>query len=293
MSGHVEICRFVAAPLDSVWQADNDPAVWAAAGHAVIDPEIAGDSIRFKVKTPPDAAGRSWSYSVERILDSDRKTVYSRRTGCDDFLYSCMWVGYFPVTGGTEIRCVVDFEMAPGATVDDDGMARRMEEGMRLNMTKLAGVVEQGRAGEGRGEARNLVDRAWAAIEAGEMDLLGELFSEDAELTTSAGRGRGREYVKQLFTRHRSGYPDLRHEVLDAIEAPDGAATALRIRFTARHLGNLRGPYGPIPPTGRQLVWQSSDHVRTRDGQIVSWHAHFDRLSVLEQLGQMPLRQQA
>ena len=46
-------------------------------------------------------------------------------------------------------------------------------------------------------------------------------------------------------------------------------------------------------PTGRQLVWQSSDHVRARDGQIVSWHAHFDRLSVLEQLGQMPPRQQA
>ena len=48
---------------------------------------------------------------------------------------------------------------------------------------------------------------------------------------------------------------------------------------------------GPRP--GRQLVWQSSDHVRARDGQIVSWHAHFDRLSVLEQLGQMPPRQQA
>src|SRR2546421_12213149 len=103
MSGHVEIRTFVAAPVDAVWKADNDPTVWAAAGHAVIDPEIAGDTLRFKVRTPPDAAGRSWSYSVERILDIDRRTAYSRRTGSDDFLYSSMWVGYMPVSGGTEI----------------------------------------------------------------------------------------------------------------------------------------------------------------------------------------------
>lgn len=136
------------------------------------------------------------------------------------------------------------------------------------------------------GEARELAERVWAAVGSGETDRLGDLFAEDAEVSTSAGKGRGVTYATELFTRHRSGYPDLRHEVVDTIESADGTAVAQRIVFTATHLGELRGPFGVVPPTGRTLTWRTSDHVRSAGGRIVSWHAHFDRLSLLQQLGQ-------
>jgi predicted ester cyclase len=138
------------------------------------------------------------------------------------------------------------------------------------------------------GEARELAERVWSAVEEGEISRLAELFAEDAEVSTSAGQGRGAVYATQLFTRHRSGYPDLRHQVVDAIESADGTAVAQRIVFTATHLGELRGPFGAVPPTGRTLTWRTSDHVRSKNGRIVSWHAHFDRLTLLEQLGQLP-----
>ena len=133
--------------------------------------------------------------------------------------------------------------------------------------------------------ARELVDRTWAPVEAGRIADLDHLFSSDADFSVAASSGRGVDHVKAVFARHHEGYPDLRHEVLDAVEAPGGQAVALRLAFSATHLGELRGPYGPIPPTGRRLRWTSSDHVRARDGRIVSWHAQFDRLSLLQQLG--------
>lgn len=138
------------------------------------------------------------------------------------------------------------------------------------------------------GEALELAGQVWTAVENGKTAELGELFADHADISTSAGQGRGPEYATELFTRHRSGYPDLQHKVLDAIESGDGQAVAQRIAFTATHLGELRGPFGIVPPTGRRLRWRTSDHVRAGQGRIVSWHAHFDRLSLLQQLGIAP-----
>jgi len=138
------------------------------------------------------------------------------------------------------------------------------------------------------GEARELAAQVWAAIEEDRIGDLAKLFAEDIEVSTSAGEGRGIPYAVQLFERHRSGYPDIRHEVVDAIESADGTEVAQRIVFTATHLGELRGPFGVVAPTGRPLTWRTSDHVRAAGGKVVSWHAHFDRLTLLMQLGQSP-----
>lgn len=132
--------------------------------------------------------------------------------------------------------------------------------------------------------ARNLAERTWEAIESADLAVLGDLFHEDAEFSTSAGAGSGLDYVRRVFSRHREGYPDLRHEVVDAVESADGSAAALRLTFTGTQLGELRGPFGAIAPTAKRLRWNSSDHVQARDGRIVSWHAHFDRLGIWQQL---------
>lgn len=134
--------------------------------------------------------------------------------------------------------------------------------------------------------ARQLADRTWAAVEAGRIDDLEDLFDPDADFSVAGAAGTGVEHVRAVFARHHEGYPDLRHEVVDAVEAPGGDAVALRLAFTATHVRELRGPFGPIPPTGRRMRWTSSDHVRAREGRIVSWHAQFDRLALLQQLGQ-------
>lgn len=135
------------------------------------------------------------------------------------------------------------------------------------------------------GQARLLVDRAWAAIETRAFEQLDEIFAADAELTTATGSGRGAEYVKDVFRRHVDVYPDIAHEVVSAVESAAGDAVALEIQFTGTLAGELRTPMGVIRPTGQTVRWRSADHIRTGGGRITSWHAHFDRLALLEQFG--------
>lgn len=137
--------------------------------------------------------------------------------------------------------------------------------------------------------ALSLVTEAWRAIEAGEIDRLSEVMSPDIELETTTGGGSGVEYAKGVFGRHVESYPDIRHEVLGLVESADGQAVALEMRFTGTHRGTLRTPLGVIEPSGRQLTWRSSDHIRAAGGRIVSWRAYFDRLALLEQLGRLDL----
>jgi predicted ester cyclase len=289
VAGHVDVRQLVRAPRAAVWALANDPAGWGAAGHPVQDLERIGDRVRFRVTTPPSQQGQSWTYTVERTADEAARTVYSRRLGSPDFRYCHVWFAYEDRDGATEMRCVLDFEMTPASRLGDAEMAAVMERGLRQNMAATARVIEQD-GGARMGTARQLVDQAWAAIESGEIERLGDLFHEDAEMFTTSGSGAGVDHIKAVFARHVSGYPDISHEVLGAVESADGDAVALEIVFTATHGGELRGPFGTIAPTGKRLRWRSSDHVRARDGRIVSWHAHFDRLALLDQLDLLPRR---
>lgn len=133
--------------------------------------------------------------------------------------------------------------------------------------------------------ALDLTEQAWHAIESGDLDALDGLFSPEAEMSTSSASGRGLDYVKGVFARHREAYPDLQHEVVSCIAGDGGDAIALQLRFAGTHRGALRHPDGrTIPPTGRRIAWQSSDEVHAVDGRIVSWHASFDRLALLLQV---------
>jgi predicted ester cyclase len=294
VAAHVDVRQVVEAPPEAVWRAANDPSGWSSAGHPVQDLERVGDRVRFRVTTPPTPQGQSWTYTVERAPDEAARTVYSRRIGSPDFRYCHVWFAYEPLGEATEMRCVLDFEMTPASRLGDEEMAAVMERGLRANMAATARAIERAKEDRqrmsGTRTARQLVDEAWSAIERGDIERLGDLFVPDAEMFTTSGSGAGIDHIKAVFTRHTSGYPDIRHEVLDAVESAGGDAVALEIVFTATHGGELRGPFGTIAPTGKRLRWRSSDHVRARDGRIVSWHAHFDRLALLDQLDQLPAR---
>lgn len=142
MAEHVDVRTLVRAPLPVVWAAANDPEVWARAGHPVQDLVVDGDRISFTVTTPLDERGRTSSYQVERVADEAGRTVYSRRLSSPDFRYSHVWFAYSVVGAATEMRCVVDFEMAPDAATSDGDMAALLEGGLRRNLIATADQIE-------------------------------------------------------------------------------------------------------------------------------------------------------
>jgi aromatase len=139
--GHIDVRVHADAPLDHVWAVSNDRAAWAHAGHPPVEGADFGSSSVFTVATPPDPQGRSWAFTVHRIRDDERRTVFSRRYGSPEFLYNTVWFGYRREGSGTEMRCVTDFAMADGASATTAEMTRIMETAMTTNLGQIAEIA--------------------------------------------------------------------------------------------------------------------------------------------------------
>ena len=161
MAGHVDVRVKVDAPLEVTWRIANETDSGGPAkdsgrhspGHDVISWEPTRNRITYSITTPPDNAGHAWSYYVERTTDPASKTAYARRWGNEHFTYSYAFWQYTGSDAGSEIRCVCDFEMAPGSPLSDSEMATFMERGTRAAMEASARAAEEAAADAARSAA--------------------------------------------------------------------------------------------------------------------------------------------
>ena len=79
-------------------------------------------------------------------------------------------------------------------------------------------------------------------------------------------------------------FPDFRAELKQQIVEGDRVATHWVFRGT--HLGDLYG----IPGTGKPVEFQNLSISRVVDGRIVSYNSEVGWLTVLRQIGALPLR---
>jgi aromatase len=151
MAGHIDVRVKVAAPLDVLLEVANavettqttaTPADRHAAGHEIVQWNQDRNSIIYRINPGPDAADRTWEYQVERIVNKTDKTAYARRWGNENFLYSYAFWQYTGSGGNSELRCVADFELVPGAPMDDRQMEAFMSRGTQSAMEKTARAAE-------------------------------------------------------------------------------------------------------------------------------------------------------
>ena len=85
----------------------------------------------------------------------------------------------------------------------------------------------------------------------------------------------------------RSGIPDLRVNILDVIAEDDKVATRYTVEGT--HEGDLFG----VPPTGRRVSIGSMAVERVSDGKIQEHWRITDSLDMMQQLGAIPVPENA
>lgn len=69
----------------------------------------------------------------------------------------------------------------------------------------------------------------------------------------------------------------------------DGDTVAMEVQWRGTHTGTLATPTGDIPPTGRPIqVWATFWQV-WKDGRILEQRHHLDVLSMLAQIGAIPV----
>jgi predicted ester cyclase len=136
------------------------------------------------------------------------------------------------------------------------------------------------------GQAKDVVDRIWAAMESHDLDGVERVMDPTIDFRMAGESARGTAEFRPFLEGYLAAFPDLRHEVVDYVEAGDTIALELRIKGT--HTGPLQTPQGEVPATGRDVVWESVDYVKMRNERIASWHVYTDSLAFMAQLGLMP-----
>jgi aromatase len=146
MAAHTDNSVFIEAPMELVWQRTNDVESWTELfdeyGEAtVLDRE--DDRITFRLALHPDENGKVWAWVSERRLDEAARTTLSHRVETGPFKYMSLFWEYTEVAGGVRLRWVQDFEMKPGAPVDDTAMAARINGNSVRQQARIKKILEQ------------------------------------------------------------------------------------------------------------------------------------------------------
>lgn len=138
------------------------------------------------------------------------------------------------------------------------------------------------------GQAREVMDRLMAAMDAKDKERLAGCFAADAVIRTpDQGEISGRQAIANYFFHFWVALPDVRYEKSASYEAGDVAILEGFVAGT--NTGHLNLPGGvTLPATGRQVRVRSCDVATVQDGIITSYHAYFDRMELLGQLGLLP-----
>jgi len=124
---------------------------------------------------------------------------------------------------------------------------------------------------------RRFFEEAWNRQD---LDVVDEIF---APTVIFNGQSVTREALKQALAGRRLAFPDIQVTVDD--EVAEGEKVSTRRTWRATHKGAYRG----VGPTGKPVTWRQISVVRFSQGRIVEDWAVADELSILQQLGVLPV----
>jgi steroid delta-isomerase-like uncharacterized protein len=138
-------------------------------------------------------------------------------------------------------------------------------------------------------ENKAIVQRFYKLVEevlrTGDVDALDEILAPEF-VHHQLGAPPDLESYKQFFAMLRLACPDLSQTVEDVIAEDDKVVD--RLRWQATH----QGPFMGIPPSGNTLTMTEIHINRIAGGRIVERWAEVDRLSLMQQLGAIPVPEQ-
>ena len=104
-------------------------------------------------------------------------------------------------------------------------------------------------------------------------------------------RVQGAEAIMQLVKGWADAFPDPTAKIIKTFAAGDTAVVELEWQGT--HKGPLAGPMGSIPPTGKRGKVDAIQIATFERGKVKELHHYFDLVTLLQQLGAMPMKKAA
>ncbi|HEV7664392.1 MAG TPA: ester cyclase [Chloroflexota bacterium] len=137
------------------------------------------------------------------------------------------------------------------------------------------------------GEPSTIAERVYAAYGSGDLDGCLRLFAPDCQVTFPGMPPlTGPEQLRPFLQVQLTAFPTGQHRVRRMIE--QGSSVAVELVFSGEQNGPYPTPSGAIPPSGRQVSFESVDIVEVNAGRIASWRIYLDTASMMAQMGANP-----
>lgn len=137
---------------------------------------------------------------------------------------------------------------------------------------------------ENKVTVRSLIEEAF---DKGNLSAIDELIADEYVNHAAGTEVHGREGMKAFVTTYRSAFPGYDCLIEDQIAEGDTVVTRWTVRGTQD--GELMG----IPPTGKRVSVPGVVIDRLADGRLVETWLQADFLGMLQQLGAIPVREEA
>jgi predicted ester cyclase len=117
-----------------------------------------------------------------------------------------------------------------------------------------------------------------------DLDRVPLYYTEDftSDYAPYASPRHGHEGIRAMVSGAHATFSPYREEILDMLAEGDRVMVRLMIG------GKQTGPWGPIPPSGKELRYQEVVVMTFRDGRIAHQKGLVDNLHALRQLGVVP-----
>ena len=122
---------------------------------------------------------------------------------------------------------------------------------------------------------------------AGDVEGLVNLYTEDATRVTPFGAFEGRAAIHEALSREKAAFPDRTMTVDVYVEQGDTIAAEWTLVGT--NTGPLVMPDGTeLPPTDKRMELKGMELVQLRDGKAAVQHEYWDNMAFAGQLGVLP-----
>jgi steroid delta-isomerase-like uncharacterized protein len=132
-----------------------------------------------------------------------------------------------------------------------------------------------------------VVRQVLALIDERNLDEAFELYALDYIYHGPAGELRGRDGIRGLWDVFLTGFPDLHSTIEDMIS--EGDKVVLRWRVEGTHTGEFMG----VAPSNMKITLGITEIFRVENGQLVEAWDQFDQLSLMQQIGAIPMPETA
>ena len=131
---------------------------------------------------------------------------------------------------------------------------------------------------------RDLAGQRAQLYNAGDVEGLANLYTEDATLVTPDGTFEGRAAIHEAMGRDKAAFPD--HTLTRGVIVEQGDTLADEWTVVGTHTGPLVMPDGTeLPPTGKRIELKGMELVQHRDGKAAVHHMYYDNMALAGQLG--------